>query len=103
MAALRPGDVVITMVRSALSALDVLSQLKDRGVCLHIIDLGGDVTGNGISKLVFTQHVSAPRCGQLAVLNGRCARGARLAVAQDARRDDPALATTRNPGNLGYV
>jgi len=29
-------------------------QLKERGVILHIIDLGGDVTGNGISKLVFT-------------------------------------------------
>src|SRR6516165_2102743 len=52
-------DVVITpkldrMFRSALNALDVLGQLKERGVILHIIDLGGDVTGNGISKLVFT-------------------------------------------------
>jgi putative DNA-invertase from lambdoid prophage Rac len=37
-----------------LIALDVLGQLKDRGVNLHMIDLGGDVTGNGISKLVFT-------------------------------------------------
>ena len=25
-----------------------------RGVSLHMIDLGGDVTGDGISKLVFT-------------------------------------------------
>lgn len=32
----------------------VLSQFKKRGVALHMIDLGGDVTGNGISKLVFT-------------------------------------------------
>jgi putative DNA-invertase from lambdoid prophage Rac len=40
--------------RSALNALDVLGQLKDRSVSLHMIDLGGDVTGNGISKLVFT-------------------------------------------------
>jgi putative DNA-invertase from lambdoid prophage Rac len=32
----------------------VLGQLKQRGVSLHMIDLGGDVTGNGISKLVFT-------------------------------------------------
>jgi hypothetical protein len=30
----------------------------------------------------------------------RPARGARFAVAQDARRDDPHLATTRNPGNV---
>jgi DNA invertase Pin-like site-specific DNA recombinase len=57
--ALQPGDVVITakldrMFRSALDALDVLGQLQKRGISLHMIDLGGDVTGNGISKLVFT-------------------------------------------------
>ena len=59
LAVVRSGDVVITpkldrMFRSALDALDVLARLKDRGVSLHMIDLGGDVTGNGISKLVFT-------------------------------------------------
>jgi DNA invertase Pin-like site-specific DNA recombinase len=32
----------------------VLAKLKVRGVSLHMVDLGGDVTGNGISKLVFT-------------------------------------------------
>ena len=42
------------MFRSAQNALDVLAQLKERGVSLHMIDLGGDVTGNGVSKLVFT-------------------------------------------------
>jgi putative DNA-invertase from lambdoid prophage Rac len=56
---LRPGDVVITpkldrMFRSALDALDVLAKLKECGISLHMIDLGEDVTGNGISKLVFT-------------------------------------------------
>ena len=56
---LKAGDVVITpkldrMFRSALDALDVLGQIQKRGVSLHMIDLGGDVTGNGISKLVFT-------------------------------------------------
>ena len=56
---LKAGDVVITpkldrMFRSALDALHVLAKLKERGVSLHMIDLGGDVTGNGISKLVFT-------------------------------------------------
>jgi putative DNA-invertase from lambdoid prophage Rac len=59
LAGLKAGDVVITpkldrMFRSALDALDVLGRLKDRGVSLHMIDLGGDVTGNGVSKLVFT-------------------------------------------------
>jgi hypothetical protein len=37
-----------------LDALDVLAKLKVQDVSLHMIDLGGDVTGNGISKLVFT-------------------------------------------------
>jgi DNA invertase Pin-like site-specific DNA recombinase len=59
LAVLKPGDVLITpkldrMFRSALDALDVLAKLKGRNVSLHMIDLGGDVTGNGISKLVFT-------------------------------------------------
>lgn len=56
---LQPGDVVITpkldrMFRSAIDALGVLQRLKDAGVSLHMIDLGGDTTGNGVSKLVFT-------------------------------------------------
>lgn len=59
MAMLKPGDTVITpkldrLFRSALDALDTLARLKSIGVSLHMIDLGGDVTGNGISKLVFT-------------------------------------------------
>ena len=31
-----------------------VEELKDQGVGLHMIDLGGDVIGNGISKMVFT-------------------------------------------------
>jgi len=59
LALLQPGDIIITpkldrMFRSALDALDVLAAIQKRGVSLHMIDLGGDVTGNGISKLVFT-------------------------------------------------
>ena len=59
LAALQPGDTVITpkldrMFRSALDALDVLKRLKDGGVTLHMVDLGGDVMGTGISRLVFT-------------------------------------------------
>ena len=37
-----------------MDALDVLSQLRDKRVSLHMVDLGGDVATNGISKLVFT-------------------------------------------------
>jgi putative DNA-invertase from lambdoid prophage Rac len=59
LAALQAGDVVITAkldraFRSAADALGTLEQLKEDKVALHMIDLGGDVTGNGISKLVFT-------------------------------------------------
>jgi putative DNA-invertase from lambdoid prophage Rac len=59
LAALAPGDIILTpkldrMFRSALDALKVLGELRDTGVSLHMLDLGGDVTGNGISKLVFT-------------------------------------------------
>ena len=53
------GDVIITpkldrMFRSASDALGTLEEMKSQGVALHMIDLGGDVCGNGISKLVFT-------------------------------------------------
>jgi DNA invertase Pin-like site-specific DNA recombinase len=59
LAALDTGDIIITAkldraFRSAADALGTLEQLKEDGVGLHMIDLGGDVTGNGISKLVFT-------------------------------------------------
>ncbi len=59
LALVQPGDSIITpkldrMFRSALDALAVLSRLRDRSVALHIVDLGGDVATNGISKLVFT-------------------------------------------------
>jgi putative DNA-invertase from lambdoid prophage Rac len=53
------GDVIVTSrldraFRSAADALGTLEELKAEGVGLHMIDLGGDVCGNGISKLVFT-------------------------------------------------
>src|SRR5918994_4127590 len=59
LATVKSGDVVITAkldraFRSASDALATLEELKAQGVGLHMIDLGGDVCGNGISKLVFT-------------------------------------------------
>jgi DNA invertase Pin-like site-specific DNA recombinase len=52
-------DVIVTpkldrMFRSASDALATLEVLKADSVGLVMMDLGGDVTGNGISKLVFT-------------------------------------------------
>src|ERR1700733_12722806 len=59
LATIGKNDVVVTAkldraFRSAADALTVLEELKAQGVGLHMIDLGGDVTGNGISKMVFT-------------------------------------------------
>jgi putative DNA-invertase from lambdoid prophage Rac len=56
---LKAGDIVIAAkldrcFRSALDALNVVEQLKARGVKLHLLDLGGDIAGNGLSKLFLT-------------------------------------------------
>jgi putative DNA-invertase from lambdoid prophage Rac len=58
-ARLRKGDVVITpkldrLFRSALDALQVVEDLRKRGISLHLLDLGGDISGNGLSKLFLT-------------------------------------------------
>jgi putative DNA-invertase from lambdoid prophage Rac len=52
-------DVIVAakldrMFRSSDDALATLKGLKAEGIALHLIDLGGDVIGNGIGKLVFT-------------------------------------------------
>jgi DNA invertase Pin-like site-specific DNA recombinase len=59
LASVAARDVIITArldraFRSAADALGTLEGFKEQGVGLHMIDLGGDVCGNGISKLVFT-------------------------------------------------
>jgi putative DNA-invertase from lambdoid prophage Rac len=58
-AKLTKGDVIIApkldrLFRSALDALQVVAELKARGVALHLLDLGGDISGNGLSKLFLT-------------------------------------------------
>jgi DNA invertase Pin-like site-specific DNA recombinase len=59
LAALQPGDAILVpkldrMFRSAIDALNVVTDLRDGQIALHMLDLGGDVSSNGISKLVFT-------------------------------------------------
>lgn len=59
LAAIRPGDVLVIAkldraFRDAADALETLKHFKNQGISLVFIDLGGDVTGNGIAKLVFT-------------------------------------------------
>jgi hypothetical protein len=56
---LSDGDMVIfpkldRAFRNTRNALNVLHELKARGVSVHFIDLGGDVTGNGVGAIVFT-------------------------------------------------
>ena len=58
-AKLKKGDVIIAanldrLFRSALDALKMVEDLKARGVKLHLLDLGGDIAGNGLSKLFLT-------------------------------------------------
>jgi putative DNA-invertase from lambdoid prophage Rac len=58
MAVLGPGDAVIAAkldraFRSALDALQVVQRFRERGVALHLLDIGGDVA-NGHGKLFMT-------------------------------------------------
>ena len=56
---LTDGDTVIFPkldrgFRNTRDALNTLHDLKERGVSVHSIDLGGDVTGNGVGAIIFT-------------------------------------------------
>jgi DNA invertase Pin-like site-specific DNA recombinase len=57
--ALKENDTIIFPkldrgFRNTRDALNTLHDLKERGVSVHSIDLGGDVTGNGIGAIIFT-------------------------------------------------
>jgi putative DNA-invertase from lambdoid prophage Rac len=59
LAQLKAGDIVIAAkldraFRDAGDALATMKDLKDKGVALHLIDLGGNVCDGGIAKLTFT-------------------------------------------------
>ncbi|HKD36265.1 MAG TPA: recombinase family protein [Pirellulales bacterium] len=59
LAALQPGDTVLAakldrMFRSALDALNVIRDFQRQRISLWLLDLGGDVSGDGIAKLVLT-------------------------------------------------
>ena len=40
--------------RNTRDALNTLHDLKEKGVSVNSIDLGGDVTGNGVGAIIFT-------------------------------------------------
>ena len=59
MARLQKGDVVVStrldrMFRSALDALQTVRDFNNRGVDLHLLDLGGSVVRDGAARLFFT-------------------------------------------------
>ena len=59
LATLRRGDHVIAakldrLFRSASDALNVAEDFRESGIHLHLLDIGGEVTGNGAAKLVFS-------------------------------------------------
>jgi putative DNA-invertase from lambdoid prophage Rac len=56
---LQAGDIIVSpkldrCFRSSIDALVTIQELKKRGVSLWLLDLGGDVSGNGISELMLT-------------------------------------------------
>ena len=56
---LESGDVLVfskldRAFRNTRNALNTLHELKERGISVHFIDLGGDVTNNGIGSVIFT-------------------------------------------------
>lgn len=53
------GDILIfskldRAFRNTRNALNTLHELKQRGISVHFIDLGGDVTNDGIGSVIFT-------------------------------------------------
>lgn len=56
---LASGDILIfskldRAFRNTRNALNTLYELKQRGISVHFIDLGGDVTNDGIGSVIFT-------------------------------------------------
>jgi len=59
LAALRANDIVIASrldrcFRSAFDALATIQSFRQRKISLWLLDLGGDVSGNGIAELIMT-------------------------------------------------
>jgi putative DNA-invertase from lambdoid prophage Rac len=55
---LKSGDTVVftkldRAFRNVRNAFNTLHDLKEQGVSVHFLDLGGEVTGNGVGAIVF--------------------------------------------------
>jgi putative DNA-invertase from lambdoid prophage Rac len=51
MTALRRFEKLDRLFRSALDALQVVEDLRNRGVSLHLLDLGGDISGTSEAQI----------------------------------------------------
>ena len=93
------GDIVIAakldrLFRSALDALQTVDDLKKRGVSLHLLDLGGDISGNGLSKLFLTIAAAFAEAERDRIKE-RAPRARRGGAGRD-RRDVPAARGRRH-------
>jgi DNA invertase Pin-like site-specific DNA recombinase len=55
---MQSGDIVIftkldRAFRNVRNAFNTLHDLKEKGISVHFLDLGGEVTGNGVGAIVF--------------------------------------------------
>jgi hypothetical protein len=69
--------------------------------CVSAAPLLAHRAGGGLFQASGADSSRGGGLGKLAVLTACRARATRFAVAQDARRDEHRLTTTRNPGNVG--
>ncbi len=70
----RRGDHIIVtkgdrLFRSAKNALDVAETLRERGVSLHLMDMGGEILNSSVSRMVFgilmmVANMEAERIGE---------------------------------------
>jgi putative DNA-invertase from lambdoid prophage Rac len=83
LAVVRPGDIVIAAkmdrcFRSAFDALETIKSFKKRKISLWLLDLGGDVSGNGISELIATVLAAVSQFERTLISERICAAKANL-------------------------
>jgi putative DNA-invertase from lambdoid prophage Rac len=79
----RPSDIVIAAkmdrcFRSAFDALETIKSFKKRKISLWLLDLGGDVSGNGISELIATVLAAVSQFERTLISERICAAKANL-------------------------
>jgi putative DNA-invertase from lambdoid prophage Rac len=87
-AAVRSGDIVIAakmdrMFRSALDALQTIQSFRQRKISLWLLDLCGDISGNGIAEPIVTILTAVAHDAERVIMRSRVASaGTKHGVAQ---------------------